>query len=207
MSVLHLDDLLLGRGDVLIATDVQNDFLPSGALPAPEGDRVIPPLNRAIRRFRAAGLPIVATRDWHPPDHISFRSRGGPWPPHCVQGTWGARFAEGLELPPDAIVISKATHPDQEAYSAFRGTDLDQRLRELGAQHLFVGGLTTEYCVSETVQDALERGYAVSILVDAVSGVEAQPGDSERALRRLLSLGATPVSAGEHGREHPAPMG
>jgi len=151
-------------------------------------------MNAYIRLFRERKLPVIATRDWHPPDHCSFRDQGGLWPPHCVQGTPGAEFAEYLDLPEDAIVISKATRPDEEAYSGFQGTALDERLRELGVKRLFVGGVATDYCVLSTVKDALAMGYEVCLLKDAIRAVNVQPGDGERAEKEMESLGAVSVT-------------
>lgn len=183
----------LGSGDALIVVDVQNDFLPGGALGVPGGDQVVPVLNGYIERFRAAGLPVYATRDWHPPEHCSFKDQGGPWPPHCVAGTPGAAFAPGLELPEDAVVISKATEPEREAYSGFQGTDLAARLRAQGVTRVFVGGLATDYCVLNTVRDALAEGFAVWLLQDAVRAVNVHPGDGERALKEMRDRGAQVV--------------
>ena len=180
----------LQPGDALVIVDVQNDFLPGGQLPVPEGDAVIPPLNAWIRAFRAADLPIVATRDWHPADHCSFQARGGPWPPHCVAGTPGAEFAPGLRLPEDVIVISKATSPDRDAYSGFEGTDLAERLRELGVKRLFVGGLATDYCVLNTVLDALKEGFETLVITDAIRAVNVNPDDGDKALERMRNAGA-----------------
>ena len=184
----------LGKGDALVIVDLQRDFLPGGALPVPLGDQVVPVMNAYIRLFRERKLPVIATRDWHPPDHCSFRDQGGLWPPHCVQGTPGAEFAEYLDLPEDAIVISKATRPDEEAYSGFHGTALDERLRELGVKRLFVGGVATDYCVLSTVKDALAMGYEVCLLKDAIRAVNVQPGDGERAEKEMESLGAVSVT-------------
>jgi len=183
----------VGAGDALLVVDVQNDFLPGGALGVRNGDAVIPPLNAAIARFRRAGLPIYASRDWHPPDHCSFRDAGGPWPVHCVAGSRGAAFASALALPPDVPVISKATEASRDAYSAFDGTDLDHRLREDGVRRLFIGGLATDYCVRWTVQDALAHGYEVVVLRDAVRPIEVRPGDGARALRAIRRRGARTV--------------
>ncbi len=194
----------LKPGDALVIVDVQNDFLPGGALPVPEGDRVVPVLNEYIHHFRAAGLPIVATRDWHPPDHCSFQAQGGPWPPHCVQGTPGADFAPGLELPEDALIVSKATKPDQEAYSGFQDTDLDARLREMGVRRLFIGGLATDYCVKQTVLDALRLGYRVYLLTDAIRAVDVQPGDGDAAIDEMLRAGALPLTLSDLAEEAPA---
>jgi len=184
----------LGKGDALVIVDLQRDFLPGGALPVPLGDQVVPVMNAYIRLFRERELPVIATRDWHPHDHCSFRDQGGLWPPHCVQGTPGAEFAEYLDLPEDAIVISKATRPDEEAYSGFQGTALDERLRELGVKRLFVGGVATDYCVLSTVKDALAMGYEVCLLKDAIRAVDVQPGDGERAEKEMESLGAVSVT-------------
>ncbi|RMG30329.1 MAG: nicotinamidase [Gammaproteobacteria bacterium] len=181
-------------GDALILVDVQNDFLPGGRLAVPDGDAVIPPLNAWIRRFRARGLPVFATRDWHPPDHCSFREQGGPWPPHCVAGTPGADFAPGLELPPEVVVISKATTPEKDAYSGFEGTDLAERLQERSVRRVFVGGLATDYCVLNTVLDALKAGFEAWVIKDAVRAVDVQPGDGERALERMRQAGAREIS-------------
>lgn len=180
----------LSARDALLIVDVQNDFLPGGALAVPGGDAVIEPLNAWIARFSVAGLPIVATRDWHPPDHCSFHAQGGPWPPHCVAGTAGAEFAARLALPPDAWRIDKATRRDQEAYSGFAGTDLDERLRAHGVDRLFVGGLATDYCVKNTVLDARALGYRVVVLAEAIRAVEVQAGDGERAIAEMQAAGA-----------------
>jgi nicotinamidase/pyrazinamidase len=183
----------LQPGDVLVVTDVQNDFLPGGALGVPRGDEVVEVLNGYIRRFAARGLPVIATRDWHPSDHCSFAPQGGPWPVHCIAGTEGAAFAPGLQLPPGTTIISKATHRDREAYSAFAGTPLDAELRVRGARRLFIGGLATDYCVLNTVADARALGYAVVLLTDASRAVDVKPGDGERAVVEMERLGATPT--------------
>jgi nicotinamidase/pyrazinamidase len=183
----------LGRGDALLLVDVQIDFMPGGALGVRHGDAVIAPLNAAIDRFRTAGLPIYASRDWHPPDHCSFVAQGGPWPVHCVADSPGAAFAPALVLPTDVRIISKATEVGRDAYSAFDGTDLVERLQEDGVQRLFIGGLATDYCVRWTVQDALAHGYEVVVLRDAVRPVDVRPGDGARALRAIQQRGARMV--------------
>lgn len=177
-----------GPGDALLVTDVQRDFLPGGALAVPRGDEVVEPLNRWIERFARRGLPVFATRDWHPPDHCSFRAQGGPWPPHCVAGTPGAAFAEALRLPPGVEVVSKAVDPRQEAYSVFKGTELAARLRALGVRRVFVGGLTAEYCVRDTVLDARRLGLEAVVLAEAVRAIEEDAG--RRALAELAAAGA-----------------
>jgi nicotinamidase-related amidase len=180
-------------GDALIVVDVQNDFLPGGALGVPDGNAVVPVLNRYIQCFEEQGLPIVATRDWHPSNHISFAERGGPWPPHCVAQTRGAQFAADLKLPVGARVVSKATTRDEEAYSGFQGTQLDRDLREQKVKRVFVGGLATDYCVLNTVKDARRHGFDVVLLRDAIRPVEVKPGDGERAVAEMTNLGAVPA--------------
>lgn len=179
------------RGDALLLVDVQRDFLPGGSLAVPQGDRVVAPLNRCVEAFVARGRPVFASRDWHPADHCSFREQGGPWPPHCVADSDGAAFAEGLRLPPMAMVVSKATSPERDAYSAFAGTDLQQQLRTQGVRRLVVGGLATDYCVLQTVIDACRAGFEVVVLRDAIAAVQAHPGDGDDALARMQQAGAT----------------
>ena len=182
------------RGDALVVVDVQNDFLPGGALAVPNGDEVVPVLNRYIGQFSATGLPVYASRDWHPSDHCSFDAQGGPWPAHCVAGTAGAWFAPGLSLPCESAVIDKATRADEEAYSAFEGTGLAGQLRAAGIERLFIGGLATDYCVSSTVLDALAEGFTVLVLKDAIRAVEVKPGDGERAEAEMRRLGAEMIT-------------
>lgn len=177
-----------GPGDALLVTDVQKDFLPGGALAVPGGDEVVAPLDRWAGLFAERGLPVFATRDWHPPEHCSFRAQGGPWPAHCVAGTEGARFADALRLPPGVEVVSKATEPRQEAYSAFKGTGLAGRLRRLGVRRIFIGGLTAEYCVHDTVLDARKLGLEAVVLKDCVRAIEEDAG--RRALAELAEAGA-----------------
>jgi nicotinamidase/pyrazinamidase len=179
----------LRQGDVLVIVDVQNDFV-SGSLAVPGAREVIAPLNRYIAEFVRNGLRVVATRDWHPASHLSFHEQGGPWPAHCVAKTSGAAFAPGLHLPEGTWLVSKATSPSREAYSAFEHTDLQQRLKGFGAKRLFVGGLATDYCVLRTVLDAISRGYATFVLADAIRAVDANPGDGEHAEDAMQRDGA-----------------
>lgn len=183
----------LRERDALIAVDVQRDFLPGGSLAVPDGHEVVPVLNAYIRRFQQEGLPVVATRDWHPRDHCSFETQGGIWPPHCVRDSEGAAFADGLELPEDVIVISKATRSDADAYSGLDGTDLESQLRERGVKRLFVGGLATDYCVLATVTDGLKAGFEVVLLRDAVRAVGVQPADEADALAAMRAAGAQSI--------------
>jgi nicotinamidase/pyrazinamidase len=185
------------RGDALVVVDVQRDFLPGGALAVPEGDRVIEPLNRCLDTFARRGLPVFATRDWHPPDHCSFAAAGGPWPPHCVAGSAGAEFASALRLPPGTEIVSKARTVVRDAYSAFADTTLAARLHELGVGRLFVGGLATDYCVCQTVLDARALGFDVVVVGDAIAAVDVQPGDGVRALAGMRDAGARLASSAE----------
>ena len=181
-------------GDALIVVDVQNDFLAGGSLAVPCGEDVVPVLNHYIREFEVKGLPIFLTRDWHPPSHCSFEAQGGVWPPHCIAGTRGAEFAPNLEVPGSATIISKATGVEKDAYSGFDETNLNSELRDRDIHRLFVGGLATDYCVLNTVRDALSNGYDVFLLIDAVRAVELQAEDGRRAVDEMVRRGAQPVS-------------
>jgi len=182
------------RDAALLIVDVQNDFCPCGALQVTDGDLVVEPVNRAIERFTAAGLPVLASRDWHPAVTRHFREYGGLWPVHCVRETPGAAFHPGLRLPPHAIVLSKGTDPDRDSYSAFDGMTeegllLEQVLEEKGISHLYIGGLATDYCIKATALEALLIGKKVTVLTDAIAGVDINPGDSERALEAIRQAG------------------
>ena len=187
----------VAQGDALIIVDVQKDFLPAGSLAVPEGDAVISILNQYLDVFRKQSLPVFATRDWHPENHCSFAAQGGIWPPHCIANTPGANFPSELDLPSDVSVISKATSADKDAYSGFEGTSLDRQLRDLGIERLFVGGLATDYCVLNTVKDAIVCGYEVILLNDAVRAVNIQPDDGRKALDEMKDLGAIPIQVSQ----------
>ncbi len=178
-----------GPGDALLVVDVQNDFLPGGALGLRGGDAVVAPANRMLAAWRKHGLPVFLSRDWHPDGHCSFAAQGGPWPVHCVAGTRGAEFAAALVTAPDDVVISKATRADKDAYSALDGTPLAAELRARGVGRLFIAGLATDYCVRATGRDARAAGLDVVVLTDAVCAVDVQPGDGERALHELAAAG------------------
>jgi nicotinamidase/pyrazinamidase len=183
----------------LLIIDVQNDFCPGGSLAVPDGDGVVAPLNRVIPLFLQRGLPIIASRDWHPAGSRHFATAGGIWPPHCVQETPGAAFHRGLELPDDTIVISKGMGVDDDAYSAFQGvtaegTPLPMLLKGLGVTRLLVGGLATDYCVRASVLDGLQGGLTVMVLREAIRGVDLKADDSRNALAQMQAQGAILVS-------------
>ncbi len=180
----------LGRLDALLIVDVQNDFCPGGALPVPEGDRVIPVLNRWIEAARSRGVRIYASRDWHPRDHVSFQDQGGPWPPHCIRDTAGARIHAHLDLPGNVELVDKGVHRDRDNYSAFDETGLAGRLHAAGVQRIWVGGLALDYCVLATVLDAIKQGFEVHLLTEATRPVEVNPGDGDRALAKMRTVGA-----------------
>ncbi|MBI4478356.1 MAG: isochorismatase family protein [Acidobacteria bacterium] len=189
----------------LIVVDVQRDFCPGGALPAEGGDRILPALNRHLAEARALGILVYVSRDWHPAVTNHFKLYGGPWPVHCVQDTPGAEFHPALEVPPDAIVISKGQDPTRPGYSAFdgcipAGKPLLADLRDRGVDRLYVAGLTSEYCVKQTVLDARKAGLDVSVLTDAIAGINAQRGDTDRALAEMADAGADLTTTVERER-------
>jgi len=196
MSSLNDADLSPQAGDALLIVDVQNDFLPGGRLAVRHGDEVIAPLNGYVEIFHRRGLPIFASRDWHPADHISFTAQGGPWPTHCVAHTHGAEFPAELLLPAETEIVSKATRIDRDAYSAFQGTRLVETLHGRAIVRLFIGGLATDYCVRATVEDALGNGFGVVLLTDAVRAVNLHPCDGEEALHAMDEEGAVLVGHG-----------
>jgi len=179
--------------DALLVADIQNDFLPGGALGIRGGDDIVPVLLNYIDRFHSKGLPIFLTRDWHPPNHCSFRSQGGPWPPHCIAGSPGSLPPRAFETPLSAVIIYKAIDADREAYSAFQDTALGRHLKAIGVQRLFIGGLATDYCVLNTVKDARAAGYEVRLLMDGIKAVNLQPDDGPKAEQEMIRLGAVPV--------------
>ena len=173
----------------LVIVDFQNDFCPGGALAVPDGDAIAGRLNE-LAGSGEFDL-VVATRDWHPPDHGSFAEQGGPWPAHCVAGTPGAELHHALDPTPIDAIIDKGQDPDTEGYSAFEKTDLERILRDRGIDRLTVVGLATDYCVKNTALDALREGFSVTVDSTAARGVEVQPGDSERALEEVRAAGAS----------------
>ena len=188
------EEIRIGKADVLIVTDIQKDFLPGGALPVLRGDEVIPVLNDYINLFMSANARVFATRDWHPPNHMSFKPFGGPWPMHCLQDSEGAKFSPDLKLPKNVTVISKATDPNREAYSSFDGTTLENELKESVIKRVFVGGLATDYCVRTTVLDGVKAGFKMLLLMDAIRGINVQTDDSDKAVQEMLAAGARAVT-------------
>ena len=180
-------------GDALVIVDVQNDFLPGGSLAVPQGDQILPLLNKTIGIFKSKKLPIFATRDWHPIDHCSFKQQGGIWPVHCVADTNGAFFPEDLNISDEIVIISKAMNPQEEAYSGLESTDLDKRLKVLNINRVWLGGLATDYCVVNTVMDLISCGYKVNLLLDAIRAVNVNPEDGQNAIREMISLGVHPI--------------
>lgn len=183
----------LKPGDALVVVDVQNDFFSGGNLAVPGAEEILPVVNRYIEIFQSKGLPVYATRDWHPEGHCSFKAQGGPWPVHCVAGSTGAQFHADLHFPDSTVVISSATEQDKEAYSGFEGTDMNDRLQAEGIRRLLIGGLATDYCVLNTVKDALKYGYTVLLLTDAIRAVNVNPEDGQNAIDEMARMGAVPI--------------
>src|ERR1044072_278444 len=164
----------------LIVVDGQNDFCPGGTLAVPHGDEVVAPLNKLIDEFLERGDPVYKSRDWHPRMTKHFAAYGGTWPVHCVQNTRGAQFHPALRDDPRIKVISKG-EGDAGGYSAFDETDLATQLHKQNVEEVVVGGLATDYCVKNTVLDALKNGVKVKALENAMRAVEVQPGDVDAA--------------------------
>jgi nicotinamidase/pyrazinamidase len=171
----------------LVIVDFQNDFTPGGALAVREGDAIAARIDELARSGDYA--LVVATRDWHPPDHGSFAAQGGPWPEHCVQGTPGAELHPALDRALVDVVVDKGQDPATEGYSGFEATGLAELLREREIDQVTVVGLATDYCVKNTALDALRNGFGVTVDSMAVRPVEVQPGDGERALEEVRSAG------------------
>jgi nicotinamidase/pyrazinamidase len=175
--------------EALLVIDYQNDFNPGGALAVAEGDQIADRINElaADEGFEL----VVATRDWHPPDHGSFEENGGPWPPHCVQGTEGAELHPTIDRSKIDEIVDKGQDRNTEGYSGFEGTNLEELLRAHDVHKVTVVGLATDYCVKNTALDALQAGFEVIVESSGVRGVDVNPGDSERALEEVRSAGGT----------------
>ena len=178
-------------GDALIVVDVQRDFCPGGSLPIEGGDKVVPVLNDWMAKAEEASVPVFASRDWHPPDHLSFKPQGGKWPVHCVQETEGANFHPDLKLPDDAVIVTKGDRGDRDQYSAFDATGLADDLREKGVGRVWIGGLAEDVCVRATALDAAKEGFRPQVIAAATKPVSAAGGETARADMR--NAGATIV--------------
>lgn len=174
----------------LIVVDIQNDFCSGGALEVKDAEQIVELVNRLIKRFESDGMPVVFTRDWHPVNHISFIENGGIWPVHCVAGSVGAEFHPDLYFPSVSILVSKANTAEDEAYSGFQGTGLFSNLRDLGIEELIVVGLATDYCVKNTVLDALKLGFSVDVVKEAVKAVNIDSNDEIISLNEMKKHGA-----------------
>jgi nicotinamidase/pyrazinamidase len=173
----------------LLVVDVQNDFCPGGALPVPEGDAVVPVINRLMDAFPL----VLASKDWHPQETVHFQK----WPPHCVQGTWGAEFHPQLRTDKIQLVLLKGTGNRDDGYSAFEATNVNlaEFLRQQVVTELYVTGLATDYCVRATTLDALRAGFRTYVVTDAVRAVNLHPDDGEKALQEMQAAGATLVTS------------
>jgi nicotinamidase/pyrazinamidase len=181
-------------GDGLLMVDPQNDFCPGGSLAVAEGDAVMPVLSTWAEAAERAGIPIFVSRDWHPQRTIHFQEYGGVWPPHCVMNTPGAEFHADLRLPASARIVSKGMGETEDAYSAFQARDetgkpLKTLLDDSGIRHVFVGGLATDYCVKSTALDALQQGFKVTLIPDAIRAVNLNATDGQLAMADMQAAG------------------
>jgi nicotinamidase/pyrazinamidase len=180
----------------LVLVDIQNDFCPGGTLAVEEGDQIVPIVNRLMPLFPL----VISTYDWHPANHVSFKDRGGPWPPHCVQGTRGAELHPDIDSDRIDMHFRKASTPDKDEYSEFAGYDeegrtLDEVLKSENVKRLFVVGLATDYCVRATVLDGLKSGFDVYAVTDAMRAVNVNPDDGAKALEEMAQSGAHLVTS------------
>lgn len=178
----------LQPGDALVVVDVQIDFCPGGALPIERGDEVVPVLNRWIAAASGSGVPVYASRDWHPRHHVSFAESGGQWPPHCLQDSHGARFHPGLRLPESTVIVTKGVRFDRDQYSAFDETGLATEMGARGVKRLWIGGLAQDVCVRATVLDARRHGFEVIVITDGTRPVT--PIGGRHANDEMLRAGA-----------------
>jgi nicotinamidase/pyrazinamidase len=178
----------LKPGDALLIIDVQKDFCPGGALPVENGDKIVPVINHWIVSAVARSVPVFATRDWHPLGHMSFKEHGGPWPPHCIQDSDGAKFHPALALPSSIIIVTKGVRFDQDQNSAFDQTGLAVQLRKDGIRRLWVAGLAEDVCVLATVMDACGEGFEVVLIAKATRSITSEGG--EKARRQMQDAGA-----------------
>jgi nicotinamidase/pyrazinamidase len=174
-----------------LVVDVQNDFCPGGSLAVPEGDRVVPVINRIMGRFPV----VVASKDWHPHQTVHFQK----WPVHCVHNSPGAEFHPALDSIKIQQVFLKGTGNKDDGYSAFEATNLDltQYLKSKGVDELYVSGLATDYCVRASALDAVRAGFKTYVVSDAVAAVDVKPGDGQRAIEEMMKSGVVAVSSAD----------
>jgi nicotinamidase/pyrazinamidase len=175
----------------LLIIDFQNDFTAGGALAVPGGDEIAEPIKRLAPRFDF----VAATRDWHPPDHASFETEGGPWPVHCVAGTPGADLHPAMADVKVEALVDVGRERDDEGYSGFEKSDLARILRDAGVDEVYVCGLATDYCVRASTIDACREGFDVTVVEDGIRAVDVNPGDGDRALADMRAAGAKVASA------------
>lgn len=181
--------------DALLVVDMQNDFMPGGSLAVTGSDTIIPAINTYLQHFNGADLPIFASRDYHPADHISFIDQEGQWPPHCVAESSGAEFHKDLKFPDSTVIISKGTDRKLEAYSALDSTGLSAILDKNDISRVFVCGVATDYCVYASAKDLLiAKKFTVILLTDAIKAVDLVPGDGDKAIAELKTLGAKEIT-------------
>lgn len=181
------------KGDLMMIVDVQKDFCPGGALPIEGGDEIVPVINLWMRAALDDGIPVYVSRDWHPRCHVSFEQSGGKWPPHCIQDTDGARFHTGLEVPHDAVLISKGTRFDKDQNSVFDQTGLAEWLRRHDIERIFIGGLAQDVCVLASVLDGLDAGFDMQLIKNATRPVDPEMGDE--AMEKMRQKGCSFIGA------------
>jgi len=203
------------RRKALIIVDVQNDFCPGGALPVPEGDKVIPIINQIVGKFDK----VIATQDWHPGNHVSFATTHNRkpyevvridneieqvlWPTHCVQGSYGAEFHKGLSLWKVNLILRKGTNVNLDSYSAFFENDkrtetgLHYYLRGLGVEEVYLCGLATDYCVYYSAVDSINLGFKTYVVIDGCRGVNVPPGNLDRVLKDMMDRGIKIIESRE----------
>lgn len=187
------------RQSALLLIDLQNDFFPGGTMEIPEADSLLPSINAYIRHFSRQAWPILATRDWHPPNHTSFTAQHGPYPPHCIQGSHGAQIHSEIVMPPGTMVISKGTDPKTDSQSGFDGSSLADRLEDLGITKLFILGPATDDAVKQTVLDARNLDFQVVVLTDAIGRSHASSRNPPSALQVMVNAGAYSATMADLG--------
>ena len=178
----------------LVVVDVQNDFCAGGVLAVREAEKIISVINQYVPHFQGIGAPIFATRDWHPKNHVSFKERGGPWPPHCLQASKGADLSPALKLPYGVTVISKGFLTEQDNHSGFQGTDFEARLKEKNVKKTFVCGLSVDSSLNNTVLDSVKAGFETYLLTDAVRVEGLNRGDQKKMAEQLIKAGAKSIT-------------